>query len=283
MLDKLQRKILRRFSLPLLVTAAPLKIGARTFLTPKFGVDMCEIHEPWMFDLLLRLLPLKQGAFFDVGVNLGQTLLSMKACEPDRPYLGVEPNAQCVAYVEHMIALNRLQCCQIIPIGLSKEMGLRRLQLYSGATCDPSASIVEDFRPDQTLTHTKFVPIFPFAMLEQVVKTSDLGIVKIDVEGAEADVLASMKEALMRHLPWVLVEILPCYRDDNHERIERQNSIEALLDEIGYLKFRIMRGANRRFHGLEGINRIGVHGNLDWCDYLFCPNRDREKLHNILL
>ena len=53
----------------------------------------------------------------------------------------------------------------------------------------------------------KIVPVFPFGALEEAISLSVLGIVKIDVEGGEADILTSMCEALRRDRPWLVVEI----------------------------------------------------------------------------
>jgi FkbM family methyltransferase len=235
---------------------------------------MCGVSEPWMPDLLARLLPAKSGAFLDVGVNLGQTLLAVKACEPGRQYVGVEPNAHCVAYVERFIEMNGFTDCLIVPVGLGKETGLRRLQLYHGTTTDSSASIVEDFRPDRSVSCVKIVPVFPFQAIEHAVGISALGIIKIDVEGAEAEILSSMREILLRDNPWLIVEILPCYGEDNLERIERQNSIETLMAVSNYVKFRILRAPNGHLQCLSSVVRIGIHGDLEWCDYLFCPRGD---------
>jgi hypothetical protein len=104
----LHRKFLRRFNLSSFLTSARITISRNSFVTPKVQGEMCEISEPWMFDLLTRLLPAKPGTFLDVGVNLGQTLLPVKMCEPSRRYVGVESNAQCFAYAERFIEINGL-------------------------------------------------------------------------------------------------------------------------------------------------------------------------------
>lgn len=238
---------------------------------------MCEVIEPWMYDLLSRLLPEKPGAFLDVGVNLGQTLIAVKACEPDRHYVGLEPNPHCVAYAEQLIRMNGLADCLIVPVGLGAEAGLRRLQLYAGSF-DPSASLVENFRPEHAIHSLKIVPVFSFPALEQALRLSALGVVKIDVEGGEAEILCSMREALQRDKPWLIVEILPCWNAEHVERIERQQTIEQLLDDIGYIKLRILRGPDGHLQHLSPVARIGIHENLDWSDYLLCPGDDIDRI-----
>ena len=46
MLRTLHRKLLRRFDMPGMLSAAPVSVGRRSFLTPKVQGDMCEIAEP---------------------------------------------------------------------------------------------------------------------------------------------------------------------------------------------------------------------------------------------
>jgi len=231
-----------------------------------------------MRTLLGRLDPLCDGTFLDVGVNLGQTLLAFRSVTPTKPYVGVEPNPLCVAYVQRMIHENDLAQCAVIPVGLGREAGILPLQFFSGRSMDTSASIVPDFRPEQPITHTMFVPVFPYREVERAASIDRLGLVKIDVEGAEADVLASMETSLRAHTPTIVIEILPCYRADNHARLARQQEIEALMASLDYELYRIEKGADDSLQGLARIDEIGVHGDLSRCDYVLHPRARRNAL-----
>ena len=46
--------------------------------------------EPWMTELLEKLLPVIEGCFIDVGVNVGQTLFKVKSADKTRDYIGFE-------------------------------------------------------------------------------------------------------------------------------------------------------------------------------------------------
>jgi len=65
-------------------------VGKTRFALP-FG-PVLDLQEPWMADILGRLLPLFPGPFIDVCANLGQTLQQLRAQDHSRPYLGFEPN-----------------------------------------------------------------------------------------------------------------------------------------------------------------------------------------------
>ena len=43
--------------------------------------------EQWMTHLVRRLAASRRGTFLDVGANLGQTLLHVRAAVPDLPYV----------------------------------------------------------------------------------------------------------------------------------------------------------------------------------------------------
>ena len=276
------RRLLRRIRLPDLLTAANANVGNRTFSTPNIDNYMCEPSEPWMIDLLSRLLPERRGSFIDVGVNLGQTLLAVKAIAPDCPYLGVEPNPVCVAYVEKLKLLNALTDCSIVPVALGREIDLARLQHFRGNAVDSSASLVENFRPEERVSYVQIVPVFPFDRVAESAGITSVGLVKIDVEGAEADVIATMLRAIVQHKPWIIMEILPCYRADNHDRIRRQNEIEANCAAIDYVIQRIHRGADGRLATVAPIETIGIHSNMEWSDYILCPRADLDRLREVV-
>ena len=211
MLDRLRKKIVRRVRMPQVLATASVEVAGRRFLAPVVDGDFCDVSEPWQVDLLARLLPQRAGTFIDVGMNIGQTLLGVKAVDPGRAYVGFEPNSRCFTYCERLVARNALTCVKLVPAGLSSHTGLARLQLYSANETDEAASIMPGFRPAEPVTSEKIVPVFAYDDIAPGLAIGAVGFVKIDVEGAELDVLAAMKSALAADRPWILIEILPCY------------------------------------------------------------------------
>ena len=53
----------------------------------------------WKTDLIKRLVLPNDGAFIDVGANVGQTLLDTLNAHPMVQYIGFEPNPSCVFYL----------------------------------------------------------------------------------------------------------------------------------------------------------------------------------------
>lgn len=235
------------------------------------GVGLHNIYEKedWMTDVLNQSYAFTQGVFLDIGVNLGQTLMKVKACCPAMKYVGFEPNPVCVAYVKELMKANGFINDQLIPIGLANETGIQLLNFFNTGATDSSASIVENFRADQT-DRREWVPCFSFDSISKSIGISNIGIIKIDVEGAESYVLQGMKETLMREQPLLLLEVLPIYSIENTERMKKQHAIEQLMTELNYRIFRIKKNKNL-FSSYEPLNHIGVHSNIDDVDYLLVP------------
>ncbi len=176
------------------------------------------------------------------------------------------------------MAVNQLPNVQIVPLGLAEVPGIRKLQLYHGTTSDPSASLVQDFRPGESISKIKLVPVMAFSDIEVQLGISDLGFVKIDVEGAEAEVICSMRGALSTFKPWLIVEILPCYNAENVVRVTKQRMIESVMRDADYDIFRIIKTASGALQGVYELDEIGIHGEIDLSDYLFLPRNDTPTL-----
>lgn len=217
--------------------------------------------EPWMTDVLERLLPERPGLFVDVGVNLGQTLVKVRAIEPDRPYLGFEPNPACVAFTER-----RFPAYRIIPAALSTTSGVVLLETQQANPVATAGTIVKGLWPD--ITMRKPVVTLCLQDLPPELFAQAVGFLKIDVEGAELEVLQTLAPIIQRDRPIILIEILSCYSPENQARVSRQEQTEQLLKSNGYVLQRILK-RNRRFVGFETITgSIGVHGDLSKCDYV---------------
>lgn len=224
--------------------------------------------EPWMNDILAELLPAAPGVFVDVGVNLGQTLIKVKLLDRARPMVGFEPNPVCVAYVRKLLEANRFPHVEIVPAGLAEQDGILSLDLFSANDVDSAASVVPNFRPGERVSDRLNVPAVTWATARRALGPARLGIVKVDVEGAELEVFRTMASVLESDRPTLLFEVLPVYRPDNTARAERQTALEGLLHNLGYRLFRVEKTRAERLESLREIDSIGVHGDLTCCDYV---------------
>ncbi len=235
-------------------------------------------HEEWMSSVLHKLNSIKKGAFIDVGVNVGQTLLKIKSIDPDILYYGFEPNPTCVYYVNQLVQLNKLKNVSIFPVAIAESARIAELNFYYDSDTDSAASMVKDFRPQAKVRKTVFIPCFSVNDIQEVFNPGVVGIIKVDVEGAELDVLKGLTSLLDSSRPFVVMEILPSYTSDNKERLGRQMEIEVILGQYNYSILRIIK-ENDRLARFETIGEFGIHSNQDWCDYVFCP---AEIVHSLI-
>ncbi|MDA0672210.1 MAG: FkbM family methyltransferase [Cyanobacteria bacterium] len=231
----------------------------------------CDLTEIWMIGLLKHLLKQKEGAFFDIGVNLGQTLIKLKGVDAARRYIGFEPNPTCVFYVQQLIQKNKFEDCTILPVGLFTENKVIFLECINDTEVDSAASLIKNFRPDHAVYHRIPVPVFRFQSMSDALDFDKVGFVKIDVEGAELEVVKSLCELFEAHRPITLLEVLPVYSSGNVMRKERQEELEGIFNELNYSFFRVIKHGDE-FIGLKKIENIGVHSDLNQCDFVVLPN-----------
>lgn len=228
--------------------------------------------ESWLTMLLKKLIIPNNDCFIDVGVNVGQTLLKVKSLNRSIQYFGFEPNPNCLFYLYELLRCNAFVNTTILPFALSDETGVMDLNLYSDSATDSSASIVPAFRNKRS-TQIK-VPVFNGAEVLQL-GTHKAGIVKIDVEGGELEVIKGVMPVLRRDRPIIICEVLPVYEVSNTQRLARQEELESLIKSLQYQLSLIDATGTLRL-----IDSIGIHSDINRINYLFFPKEKREELNN---
>ncbi len=234
-------------------------------------------NEPWMGQLLEKLISERKGAFIDVGANIGQTLLKLKSIAPEALYYGFEANPVCVFYLNELIKANNFSGASILPVGLSDATGLASLNFFSKYSDDATASVLNQIRPDSIIEKKEFVYLTRLDELNQNL-TDNISILKIDVEGAELEVLKGAISTIKNHHPIIIIEILPVYSISNTWRLERQNELERLIQSLNYKKIRIVKDNKNNLISLSNIDNIGVNSNIIERDYLLIPDGISLKL-----
>jgi len=258
-----------------------VNINGRDIIVPirnKIGYTNLFLSELWMLPLLKELLKIKQGKFIDVGVNIGQTLIKLKCVDASIEYLGFEPNPSCVDYTNELIRINQFENCEVIPSGIASETGLLELHFFSNNSADSCASIVKDFREDQKIFRKTYVPVMGDDKLKPLLADVKISIIKIDVEGAELEVIEGLKDVIESTNPFILCEILPAYNAENEKRINRQNKIQEILKSLDYKILQIIKASNSSKQHLLEIDNFNIHSDLDRCDYIFAPSGLSDKI-----
>ena len=260
-----------------------IKVNEKNFKIPilgGLGVANRNIGELWMIDFLVMLLPIAGSKFIDVGVNVGQTLIKVKSIDEDINYIGFEPNPSCVFYAKKLIKKNHFKNTIVVPIGISTRSGLGELNFYSKKDDESAATMVTDFRTKRII-RKELVPLLKVESITHQINFNDMSILKIDVEGAEIEVIKSFKTEIKKNYPFILMEILPVYSElENPERLQRQSSLEDILHELRYSIFRIIKN-NDELVELRKISHIGIHSNINNCEYVFVPEHGLNQFETV--
>jgi FkbM family methyltransferase len=200
--------------LPLPIVRGPLR-GARWITGAAAGagggasifVNLCEPEQ------LARAASLvtETSVCFDIGANAG--LYTLLWARRARRVYAFEPAPRNVAMLYRTLALNRVTNVTILPWAVSATDGVAAFAEGDNV----AVGRLDDFgsQPAATVTLDTFVATF------RVVPT----VIKIDVEGAEADVLRGAATVLAKHRPALLLS--------THSRALTRTCLTA-LHAIGY-------------------------------------------------
>jgi FkbM family methyltransferase len=165
--------------------------------------------EPLVQQVLTRHLG-PGSVFYDIGANVGfLTLVGARLVGPSGAVWAFEPNPETIPVLRRNVALNGFRHVTVVESAVGARVGRARL-----VSDDPLTAHLGTAGVSVDVTTLD-------AMLEQL-RPPDL--VKIDVEGAEADVLAGMRKTLDEFAPVVICEV--------HQNARQ--SCARLLEAAGY-------------------------------------------------
>ena len=141
----------------------------------------------------------------DVGANIGYaTLLLAKCVGPSGRVLAFEPLAENFRMLEENILLNRHPNVTAENLALMAHAGRIELRTATPGAMTWAASAALDASKAVETQSAEAITLDEYAERNGIAR---IDFLKMDVEGAEADVLAGMTAILDRHKPVLLIEI----------------------------------------------------------------------------
>jgi FkbM family methyltransferase len=196
------------------------------------------------------------GCFIDVGANIGFfSLLAATLAGPDGQVIAVEPVPANADLIKANATLNRFNNVTVVraAAGAANRTGDLILARHHGGAALASAPTPPDARGRLSV---------PVVTLDGLV--SHLGLppptmVKIDVEGAELEVLAGMPGTLWRHQPDILFEV------DAQGMAEAEARYAKISEALGHYGYEVRRlepayppGDWTVLHGIGSTDEAGA-------------------------
>lgn len=175
------------------------------------------IHEPEVTDLLLARV--KAGmTVFDIGANVGYfTILCAKLVGTQGRVIAVEGDPEVAGLLKKNVELNGLSNVNVVAGAVGKTCGVLRF----GRARASGWSGLHAGSPDEWIE----VPAYTVDSLAKQFALERIDLVKMDVEGAEGEVIEGMRLSLEKYRPAILLEVHP--GDDESLSLLRGAGYEA--------------------------------------------------------
>ena len=243
--------------------------------------DILSWRPSWKTQLISTVQACRGGQFLDVGANIGQTLLDYCAGTERKGYFGFEPIPGCADYLKVLTDDNNLLDCVIVPAALSSQNTVVKLYRDERFSTDSGATLLEELRPNACVSR-QLVCCYRFDDIRACIDATDaFGLIKIDVEGAELQVIEGMENTICSDRPWILCEVLN--RDVAADAARHEERCTALYKRMQVLGYDIMR-IQKTSEEDAILNLLPIKEFPNWAfteadrpqmDYLFVPSNER--------
>lgn len=246
------------------------------------GISNYVIESDWLDSLIKRFTKNGNSTFVDVGVNLGQTMIRVKTLRPEMKYMGFEPNASCASYTQQLIKINSFRDCTIQNYGLSSA--IQNLILEKTLMDDLRGSVVSSLRPGY-FKDREHVFAIDYDSFYINLRTS---FIKIDVEGAEVEVIMGMKQSIIKYQPLIVCEVLDSHDPSVYDFTQsRANELSSIISSMNFSIIHLVTSRQKhKIISFEKINQIEIKqwtsNSLELNDYLFYPKIKEYELLEFL-
>lgn len=210
-LFKLFLKLANKF--PLTISVGKIKYLVRIIDVPIF----IEIFQDKIYDFF----QLKPGqTVIDVGAHVGFfTLKASNAVGATGKVIALEPSSNNYAFLIRNIALNKSNNITPLKLGLFKKTGQAKLYTEHGLNTGGNSLYKPTFSYE-------LIPVTNFEYLLRLTKSRRINLLKMDVEGAELEILKSASKKDLKKIDCMVIEV--------HKDVVDVLELENLLRKNGF-------------------------------------------------
>lgn len=177
--------------------------------------------EPETFAVLDAHLD-KDHDYLDIGAWIGPTVL-YGAAKARRVYC-FEPDPVAFRHLAWNLELNQVQNVSAFSVALSQKVGLARMASFGGEAGDSMTSLLNDGEHGSDVVTLGWEDFAGSADLSRV------SLVKMDIEGAEFDVLPQLLPWLKSQRPALYLSTHAPFLDES----ERRSRMQQLADQLSF-------------------------------------------------
>lgn len=229
----------------------------------KWYLHYFSVWEPQISEAWARILP-KGGTVIDIGGNIGyHALLAAKLVGPTGRVLTFEPSQRIFEQLESNIRLNGFKNVEPIRSAVSDRSGTAEFHMMPDNEQGLGSLI-----PQKGAIRTEVVNLITFEEIAAMVEMGRVDLVKIDVEGAEALLVAGMASYDFSPHCVIFIEVSPS---------ETATELLAPLLEKGFHARRIENEYRTRFYQSPGRVRFSplAPGSGSLQDVVLCRDPSR--------
>ena len=194
--------------------------------------DNLPAHAAQNSSYIAELMKLKSDStVIDVGANIGVTTVAAARCVTKGRVLSIEPSPKAFGYLEKCISKNALANVTILNVGAGATEGK---MTFVESEFLAGSYVALDAREESTSS-------VQILTLDSIVKDQNLqniGLIKIDVEGFELDVLLGSTEIISRFQPRFVMEFNSFALTANRN-LSPRSLLDFIIDKFG--KFEVIR------------------------------------------
>lgn len=181
-----------------------------------------ERWEPSTFDVITKYLS-PEATYIDIGAWIGPTVLhAAKQCKQVYCF---EPDPTALRFLNWNLDLNELHNVHALGVAVAAEAGLLKMATFGDNPGDSKTSLLQN--EAQYFVH---VLAITWAEFVQKAQPENVSLIKIDTEGAEFDLVPTMREYLEDNRPALFLSTHAPYLDE----AKRMDAMAALLDALSF-------------------------------------------------